>query len=414
MAMMIACAAAGLLARWPHACMSMASSSSPLIIHEGDGWIVANKPAGVIVHDGEGSLIELLADAGYSQLNPCHRLDAETSGAMLLATRAKAGEITACLAGATKLYKAAIKGEIDAKKARGVWKQSLSPKAEGRKNPRGLAAKRLPATTAYSVVGYNGYVSLVDFTLSTTGRTHQIRKHAAANGHPIAGDARYAEPWAANQMIKRYQFEGMALHAAALAITIDGADHLFEAPLPRGWDGLIDSFGRHGEAWLAAPTRLRAAADAGADAGGARLGGVCTSWNVRKGFGWIKGDGSVENVYVHQRAVLADGFRALKEGERVEYEISEMADGKLEAVHVTGPKGVRVIGQPKLAPPVRMQVARRADDHADAASTAGKRKPRLATGAAKKYKKAKDAARDASKPLPPGAYAPRAQPLEPA
>ena len=409
------------LASWRSPPLGM-MSSSPLVIHEGDGWLVANKPSGVTVHDGENSLVALLADAGFPEYKPCHRLDADTSGAMLLATREKAGAISACLAGATKLYRAVVKGEFT-KKTKGIWKQSLSPKAEGRKNPLGIAASRVPATTAYEVKGYDGFVSLVDFTLSTTGRTHQIRKHAAANGHPIAGDARYAEPWAANQMVKRYQFSGMALHAAALAITIEGTEHTFEAPLPEVWLPLIASFESGGDESLAvrapvhAPVRVSAAQPGAGDlappAAAPVLNGVCSSWNLKKGFGFIKGEQTLENVYVHQRSVVADGFRSLKEGERVEYVLSEMADGKLECVRVTGPNGGPVIGQPRpAAPTLAKHVAKSRAAAASAGATQGgatKGKPRLATGAAKQYKKAKDAGTplDLSKPRPPGAYPPK-------
>ena len=58
-----------------------------------------------------------------------------------------------------------------------------------------------------------------------SGRTHQIRKHAAAKGHPIVGDTRYGEPKHAAQLRERFGFEGMALHAACLKIVIDGVEH---------------------------------------------------------------------------------------------------------------------------------------------------------------------------------------------
>ena len=68
----------------PQQCrVSMNAKASPLVLHEGDGWLVVNKPRGMIVHDGPESLIDALASAGYKGTSPVHRLDAETSGVML-------------------------------------------------------------------------------------------------------------------------------------------------------------------------------------------------------------------------------------------------------------------------------------------------------------------------------------------
>ena len=211
-----------------------------LVIKEGDGWLVCNKPPGMSSHDGENSLLSALASAGHPEMHPCHRLDAETSGVMLLAKREKAGELSACLMDATKLYRGIVKGAPS--KKRGRWAQSLSPKAEGRRNPRGVAASRVEAVTDWSSTGAsNGYLSVMDFTLRS-GRTHQIRKHAAVAGVPLVGDTRYGDPKHAKQMHARYSFGGMALHAALLKMTIEGTEHTFEAPLPESWEALLSSF----------------------------------------------------------------------------------------------------------------------------------------------------------------------------
>lgn len=212
-----------------------------LVLAEGDGWLVANKPAGISVHDGESSLIAALDAAGHPNMHPCHRLDAETSGVMLLSTREKAREASESLAEATKVYRGVVKGQL--RKKRGRWTQSLSPKAEGRRNPRGIAASRVDAITEYATVADNGHLSLVDFTLMT-GRTHQIRKHAACQGHPLVGDTRYGDPKHAKQMWKRYEgFGSMALHAALLTLRIDSELRTFEAPPPESWEPLLRTFG---------------------------------------------------------------------------------------------------------------------------------------------------------------------------
>ena len=215
-----------------------------LIIHEGDDFLVVNKPPGMIVHDGDDSLLAALAALGHSDVDPCHRLDEGTSGVLLCARKGSTGRLQKCLTNAetTKRYRGIVRGSL--KGTSGAWIQSISPKAEGRKNPRGVAASRVDAVTEYRVLeqSQDGYMSAVDFVLRT-GRRHQIRKHAACNRHQIIGDSRYGDPKHAANIEKRHNFIGMALHSALLAINIDGTDHIFEAPLPPSWGGLLDEFG---------------------------------------------------------------------------------------------------------------------------------------------------------------------------
>lgn len=239
---------------------SSSSTPPPLVLHHSLdlSWLVANKPAGMVVHDGDSSLVDELARAGAPGMHPCHRLDAETTGVILLSERGKtAGEITAALASATKVYRGIVRGQMPLGRSRGRWKQTLTGKAEGRKNPRGKSAYRVEAVTEYQVVASTRYLSVVDFTLRT-GRTHQIRKHAAINSHHLLGDTRYGDPKHAAQMERRFGFGGMALHAARLSITINGEEHDFEAPLPDAWKPLLAEFEEEDQ---------EGAGDAGEDAG---------------------------------------------------------------------------------------------------------------------------------------------------
>ncbi|KAL1511812.1 hypothetical protein AB1Y20_005098 [Prymnesium parvum] len=75
-----------------------------------------------------------------------------------------------------------------------------------------------------------------------------------------------------------------------------------------------------------------------------KLTGSCASWN--KGWGFIRRDDGAADVYVHQRNILQRGFRSLLEGERVEFDLGKMPDGRVEAIKVTGPGGAKVKGQP--------------------------------------------------------------------
>ena len=68
--------------------------------------------------------------------------------------------------------------------------------------------------------------------------------------------------------------------------------------------------------------------------------GFCKFFNGQKGFGFITPDNGGDDLFVHQSAIHADGFRSLEEGEKVEFD-REMnhEKGKERAVNVTGPNG---------------------------------------------------------------------------
>lgn len=78
-----------------------------------------------------------------------------------------------------------------------------------------------------------------------------------------------------------------------------------------------------------------------------KLKGSCVTWHAKKGFGFIKRDDDQPDLYVHQRDVQKSGFRSLREGEQLEFDVAAMDDGRLHAVRVTGPGGVDVLGQPR-------------------------------------------------------------------
>lgn len=217
-------------------------TSNALVIHEDDEFLVVNKPPGMIVHEGSDSLLEALDALGHDNIDPCHRLDADTSGLLLCAKKGSTGRLIKCLndEATIKRYRGIVRGSLAG--SSGSWTQSISPKAEGRKNPRGVSASRVEAVTDYRVLKSTQYMTAVDFVLRS-GRTHQIRKHAACNRHQILGDSRYGDPKYAANMEKRYGFSGMALHSALLAISIDSTDHVFEAPLPPTWERLLQEFG---------------------------------------------------------------------------------------------------------------------------------------------------------------------------
>lgn len=77
-----------------------------------------------------------------------------------------------------------------------------------------------------------------------TGRTHQIRVHAAHVGHPVAGDPKYGDREANRRLKDKAGLKRLFLHAASLEFSLgDGRDYLLSAPLPADLSGVLDRLG---------------------------------------------------------------------------------------------------------------------------------------------------------------------------
>ncbi len=210
-----------------------------VIVHEDDYLLAIDKPAGVAVHGGSGisrGVIEemRLARPRLKFLELVHRLDRDTSGILLLAKKRTAlvALHAAMRAGAVrKLYTLLVQGlfmhsvlEVDV-----ALEKYLLPGGDRRvkAGSRGLAAR-----TVFTFGRHIGGYSLLHAEL-VTGRTHQIRVHAAHIGHPIAGDDKYGD-FAANKAIAREGLKRMFLHATRieLAHPATGEPLALRSPLP--------------------------------------------------------------------------------------------------------------------------------------------------------------------------------------
>lgn len=208
------------------------------ILYEDEALLVLNKPAGIAVHAGSGirqGIIEALrvlrADLPFLEL--VHRLDRDTSGCLLLAkSRAALLSLQAQMQsdGIDKRYLALTKGR---------WPQQDNDiTATLRKNTLSSGERMVIVTadgkharTVFSVRAEYGFCQLVAARLYT-GRTHQIRVHAADSGHPLAGDDKYGDR-EFNKKMKEYGLGRLFLHAWRLGIAhpLSGTPLLLEAPL---------------------------------------------------------------------------------------------------------------------------------------------------------------------------------------
>jgi 23S rRNA pseudouridine955/2504/2580 synthase len=204
------------------------------VVHEDEGLLVIDKPAGVAVHGGSGvsfGVIEQLRRARPTArlLELVHRLDRETSGLLLIAKKKsvlKAVQDQFRERETDKVYLALVVGNWPARKK--VIDQPLHKflLADGERrvrvtdagDPDGMRAITLVRIAQqWPAVEGRPALSLLEVTIKT-GRTHQIRVHLASAGHPIAGDDKYGD-FEVNRQLARDGLRRMFLHAWRLRLT---------------------------------------------------------------------------------------------------------------------------------------------------------------------------------------------------
>lgn len=206
------------------------------VIEDNESWLIINKPSGISVHNDSKSVIEFFKSKNVEVI-PVHRIDKDTSGLLLLSKGPdQVAPLQKSLSHAKKYYLAICRGKI--KDTAGVWKDQLSDKAEGYKNPRGKKTDWKDCFTNWKVLHTNKYFSLMLFQIET-GRTHQIRRHCAIHKLEIIGDKRYGDTKYQKLIKSKYNFNFMALHSYRLDIEINGALKRFEAEIPSYFDEVI-------------------------------------------------------------------------------------------------------------------------------------------------------------------------------
>jgi 23S rRNA pseudouridine955/2504/2580 synthase len=207
------------------------------VLHEDRDLLVINKPAGVAVHGGSGvsfGVIESLRAARpeLHDLELVHRLDRETSGCLLLAKRRAAlRELHAIFRerALQKNYLALVCGRWLLGKQTIDRPLKTNLKQGGERVVRVHSEGQQAITTFSLNRHFAKLASLLDVVIDT-GRTHQIRVHAAYAGHPVAGDEKYGDR-ECDAKLRPFGLNRMFLHAAGLQFTRGGADFNFRAPL---------------------------------------------------------------------------------------------------------------------------------------------------------------------------------------
>jgi len=189
------------------------------ILYEDSHLLVIDKPAGMAVHGGSGvshGIIEALRavrpDAPFLEL--AHRLDRDTSGCLLVAKRRSAlRDLHEQLRAGTmdKRYLALMMGPWPGGAARTVRAALRKNQLQSGERVVRVDAGGKEALTLFHPLSSHGAGVLVEAEL-LTGRTHQIRVHAAHIGHPLAGDEKYGDA-DFNRLMKRFGLRRLFLHA---------------------------------------------------------------------------------------------------------------------------------------------------------------------------------------------------------
>lgn len=216
------------------------------LLYEDDRVLVLNKPAGLAVHGGSGislGVIETLrAMRPGDELELVHRLDRDTSGCLLISKRRSA---------LRRLHAQLRDGEVDKRYLALLCGRLAQPEVEvtvALRTDRVRGGERVvrvdpeggkPSRTCFRRRRAIGPLTLVEAELDT-GRTHQIRVHAAYLGAAVAGDPKYASP-TDNERLRAVGLKRLFLHAAALSFRPqqDGPLVRVAAPLPDNLEAVL-------------------------------------------------------------------------------------------------------------------------------------------------------------------------------
>lgn len=217
-------------------------------IYEDDEILVINKPAGLVVHPGNGNRQGTLLNAllhylpgldAVPRAGIVHRLDKDTTGLMVVAKTLQAQTSLVRQLQArtvTRQYIALVHGDLQY----GGEIEAPIGRDPRQRTRMAVVSSGKPAATGYRVLKRYGTATLLECSLRT-GRTHQIRVHMKSLGHALVGDTVYGGHRRVADGID--PFGRQALHALRLTLLHphSGQSISFEAPLPPDLKRLLDT-----------------------------------------------------------------------------------------------------------------------------------------------------------------------------
>ncbi|OYZ45076.1 MAG: RNA pseudouridine synthase [Novosphingobium sp. 16-62-11] len=225
-----------------------------MVLEKDRAAIILNKPPGLATQGGTGTFehVDGLLDAfvGETDARPrlVHRLDKDTSGVLLIArTPCSAAFFSKRFSGRTarKIYWALVVGVPDVKDGLIELPIAKQPGTGGEKMMVDESGQGQSARSRYRVISRAGNAAAWVELQPLTGRTHQLRVHMAAIGHPIVGDGKYGGQTA---FLTGTISRKMHLHARRLRIEHPEGDLLdVTAPLPSHFEASMAQLGFHEE-----------------------------------------------------------------------------------------------------------------------------------------------------------------------
>jgi 23S rRNA pseudouridine1911/1915/1917 synthase len=213
------------------------------VIHADEALLIVDKPAGLVVHPapshrGEtlvGLLGELAGGGEGSRPGIVHRLDKDTSGLMIVARNEASQKALAAQIKRREVareYLALVEGALDSRS--GTIDAPLGRDRRRRTRQAVRGAGEREARTHFEVIEVLPADTLARARLET-GRTHQVRVHFAAIGHPVAGDPEYGGKG-------RHGLSRQFLHSARLTFRhpTTGKEMTFESTLPEDLQAALE------------------------------------------------------------------------------------------------------------------------------------------------------------------------------
>lgn len=227
------------------------------VIYEDENYIAVNKTGNLPVHPSgiffNNTLVSILERLYKEKFFPIHRLDRETSGAILLGRSNEAASLVQrSFENVSKKYIAVVEGIIDEKSFTVDVPLGQARNSFIRKKREAFPGATERAVTEFAVISVspdNG-VSLVH-AVPVTGRTHQIRAHLSYRGYPILGDKiygrdegiylRYVQEGDSSELEKLAGFKRCALHSSGIRFYHPYSGRFIDitAPVTRDMEELI-------------------------------------------------------------------------------------------------------------------------------------------------------------------------------
>ena len=225
--------------------VSLVSKIEQAVLYQNRDILIVDKPAGLAVHAGSGvyyGLIDVMRLLyPETEIELVHRLDRDTSGCLLLAKNRQA------LLGMQALLQERQLNKNYTAVVQGYWPPEITEISQPLKKfhlPNGERRVRVdpsgkPALSRIKLLRGGKFYSIIQVEL-VTGRTHQIRVHCQAQGHPIAGDDKYGDS-EFNRNLRRRGIRRLMLHASSLELPlcVYTSEIVINAPLPAEFELLL-------------------------------------------------------------------------------------------------------------------------------------------------------------------------------